>query len=385
MELDKFVQFGCWNNTNIKKGKQIGCVKEVMDMLNSYLKTQEHKPNFLVVSGDNYYPEKNKGADSSKIKIIYPQKLQEGFQYLPDDLPVYMILGNHDLETNGKKNNLYIETVETPEPKNECKILQLEFASKKPNVKYEFFKDIMMKNGTLLLMIDTSIYEYSADKYLPCYNRFFQLNPTDVSRPFLTIDSLREYQNNKIIETIERKLAQQPINNIIIIGHHPIIQLKFKESVEVVNDIPFIKPVLHRIYDTVSRASSGNETKYYYLCSDLHLYQSGVINYKIPDSENVMKIKQYIVGTGGTELDPPFPPDTNKNVWLEDINYIVEEEIHKCGFLECVIDVDGNPFFTPNFVVSGGKKRMTKKIRKHRLSKRKNKRVKTKRNRKNYK
>ena len=172
---DKFIQFGCWNNLNTKKGKPIGCLKNVLTLVDTYLTTEEKKPNFLVISGDNYYPDKQKDPndETKKQKFILQEKLSEGFLSLPDELPIYMILGNHDLETTVKKPNLFIDTLEYPEQKD-CKILQLEILAKKPNVNYDFFKDIMLKNGTLLLMIDTSIYDVDSNKYLQCYNIFFQ-------------------------------------------------------------------------------------------------------------------------------------------------------------------------------------------------------------------
>jgi hypothetical protein len=44
--------------------------------------------------------------------------------------------------------------------------------------------------------------------------------------------------------------------------------------------------------------------KYYYLCADLHLYQEGTVLLPVDDLKMQMQIHQYIVGTGGTELDP---------------------------------------------------------------------------------
>ena len=102
------------------------------------------------------------------------------------------------------------------------------------------------------------------------------------------------------------------------------------------DDIPQFKQVLtNTIYPLAeSKGEQGRSPNYYYLCSDLHLYQEGVVTLN-----NNMRINQYIVGTGGTELDPasigrgmdpkPQPPGTE---------YEMKNEITEYGFLECTID-----------------------------------------------
>ncbi len=61
-ELTKFIQFGCWNNIN-----KNGCLENVMDKLKEYV--TDVKPDFIVVTGDNYYPQKEKIKIKIKIKI----------------------------------------------------------------------------------------------------------------------------------------------------------------------------------------------------------------------------------------------------------------------------------------------------------------------------
>ena len=376
--LDKFIQFGCWNNLNTKKGKPIGCLKNVTTLLNDYLSSEVKKPNFLVVSGDNYYPDKQKDPtdETKKQKFIFQDKLREGFASLPDELPIHMILGNHDLETTTKKPNLFVETLEQPEQRD-CKILQLEFQYKKENVDYNFFKDIMLANGTLLSMIDTSIYDVDSKNYLPCYNIFFQQDTiADRGIQFENIEQLREYQFGKIMEAITKHSSETEIKHIIIVGHHPIFQLKNKEEegIQFTSDINvFFTPVLKSIYERLPP-----HVKYYYLCSDLHLFQTGIIKLQI-NSDTTMDIQQYIVGNGGTKLDPPLPPDykeTKKEA--ENIVYILEEERAQCGFLECVIDESG-PNFRPILLPptsSGGK---TKKMKRSKMKRSKMKKSKMKR------
>ena len=88
--MSNFIHFGCWNNLNK------GCLKNVMNLLNNRLE-DINKPNidFLTVAGDNYYTIKE-SDDGEKKKIIIPEKLNLGFEYLPQDIDIYMILGNHE-------------------------------------------------------------------------------------------------------------------------------------------------------------------------------------------------------------------------------------------------------------------------------------------------
>ena len=361
---DKFIQFGCWNNLNTKvkdgKEKQLGCLNKVFGLLNEYLTKVEVKPKFLIISGDNYYPEKQKEDDVTTNIVIHPDKLIEGFKKLEIDLPIYMMLGNHDLEKTPKE--------EDP-TQQECKILELEMTNKPPNVEYNFFKYEML-NGTMVLMIDTSIYEDDSENYLQCYNKFFELS----RQSFASIEEIKEYQLQQITEAITRK----ELKNIIIVGHHPIKYFKYKKpkegkeaKIQFRSDIIHsFKPVLAHIYGVL-----GPKTNYYYLCSDMHLYQKGRIELQM-GADVAMTIQQYSVGTGGTELDSPFPPDYAERVKTEDdITYTLEEEKAQCGFLECVVK-EGGLEFTPIFVnlKGGNKKTKNKRSKRSKRTKKRSKR-----------
>jgi hypothetical protein len=388
MEEDKFIHFGCWNNTNTKskngKEKPIGCIVSVMDTLNNYLREIEKKPNFMVIAGDNYYPDKytkiNDEGVETKVKIIYPDKMADGFNLLPNDLPIHMILGNHDLETNGKKSSLFINN-DTVLENSDCAIIKIEkdIISQKPNIYYNLFYSKYLKNNTLLLMLDTSMYSDDIKKYMPCYNVF-------LGRNFETPQDLIDFQNTQIYETIREYSGR--INNIIIIGHHPISGYKFKSEsiekgkvapahIELLSDIIQFNTVLKEIY----KIAGGNSVNYYYLCADLHMYQEGNIELTIDDS--IMNIKQYIVGTGGTKLDEIIPNDMTLPT-KPGINYTMNRFEKACGFLECTIDESGI-IFTPILLPQqlGGRK--TKKNRKSRKTKKNRKSRKTKKNRKSRK
>ena len=107
MSMNNFIHFGCCNNLNLNKG----CLINVMKLLKERLKDiDKPKIDFLTIAGDNYYPKKEK-VKGKKKKIIIPELLNQGFEYLPSEIPIYMILGNHDLETNIGKGNFFINNL----------------------------------------------------------------------------------------------------------------------------------------------------------------------------------------------------------------------------------------------------------------------------------
>ena len=309
-----------------------------------------------------------KEKNTTKVKTIYTELLKNGLLSLPDTTKIYMILGNHDLDRNNKKNLFIDESRPTqgqisqlrPE-NNECEIIKAELAvlKDKQNVDYLFFKSELKNDDTLILMIDTSIYEpdKQTNVYLPCYNEFFKNNTLyeDKRFDFPTITNLRLYQRNRILKAISQATTgARTIKHIIIVGHHPIYQVKYKvkeeEPIKFTSDIQVdFKPVLIAIYDKLFKIYKQlPKTKFYYLCSDLHLYQKGTINIRVSKKTDVtMRIEQYIVGTGGTVLDPKLPEATQKNYINneEGITYDIVDEQQSHGFLECIIDEKNEPTF----------------------------------------
>ena len=359
--MNSFIHFGCWNNLNVKikngKEKEIGCLKNVMNLLKANLSGVD----FIVIAGDNYYPKKEKTIEGVKKKLIIPNKLAEGFNLLPKETPIVMILGNHDLETNlnPEKPKLFIE--ENAEESRSCSILELENQSKTSNIDYTFFKDIMMNNGTLVLMIDSDVYSIDAVNFLPCYNIFLSEN-------FESIEEVKEYQYNLIFQKINQYNAIGSIKNLIIIGHQPITGIKYKDGVKQppLNDIPYFKPVLLEIYNLL-----GSEINYFYLCADVHLYQEGLITLKNQEEQKEMKIKQFIVGTGGTELDDAVPENINFVFSSETIDYRMISSKQECGILKCEVDGLEPKFEFISIEQKGGRKKTKKRERKKRKRSRK--------------
>jgi len=373
----KFWQFGCWNNLNTINGVVQGRADDVMTFIKRKLK-EPYPPDKLIISGDNYYPHKiedkkkdksskdkspkeetseklEKTPPATKEKTIYTEVLKAGLLSLPIDIPITMILGNHDLDRNDKENLFVISPSDLGsrrQEKNDCEIIQLELEAikEKQNIDYVFFKSEFINNETLLLTIDTSIYELEKDTttYLPCYNTFFKNNPfyKDTQLNFSSISDLRKHQIENIIEAITDAQSQNTtIKHVIIVGHHPIFQIKFKEKEKVpikfTSDIHLgFKPVLTEIYNKLP------EARFYYLCSDLHLYQEGIIALEVT-KDKPMTIDQYIVGTGGTKLDPklPEPEAMEKTHTAENITYKFIREIQDHGYLECIITKGSYPQF----------------------------------------
>ena len=354
-----FLHFGCWNNRNEEDGKSMDLV---MDKINEYIseKTDTNKLEFIVIAGDNYYPEKSKDENNKKKKIIYTERLNSGFEKLPKDIVINMILGNHDLETNMdvKTPKLFVKDSEEKqeEVEKDCFILEneKEIVNEKPpgNIHLNLFNHKILNHETLLLMIDTSMYslEEEAKDYLQCYNHI--LSGTNYNN----IEDLKNAQEKFILDTIKQN---DNVKHIIIVGHHPIIGVKSKKEkknkkkgggdkiIEILDDIPNFLDVLEKIKIAKPNAN------YYYLCADLHLYQHGEITITNNDNNaNNMTIQQYIVGTGGTKLDDEIPIEhinnhydrqngKNGNIVFKNYKYNTNYKLikSKCehGFLECVI------------------------------------------------
>ena len=315
-----------------------------MSKLTNYLEVSKPSVEFIVVAGDNYYPEKNVKISSngkqSKTKIIKVDKLNGGFNLLPDNIPINMILGNHDLETNTDKKNLFIETTDMPET-NDCFIIKKELEILKPNINYVLFKYQRVNLDTLWLMIDTSMYSKDINTYLNCYNVFLEQKG---HQTFSTVDELLEFHQTQIINAITENM--DGLKNIIISGHHPITGVKYdsdEDKIKILNNIPNFIPILNEICKL-----TNNNLKYYYLCADLHLYQKGLVELKTTNGL-IMEINQYVVGTGGTELDDALPKSIELNsvhINKENIKYTMQDYKLQCGFLECVLEDNNDPLFT---------------------------------------
>lgn len=409
-KVEKFIHFGCWNKgyCDINQTVNQSSLTQVMKKLNDISSDPVTKPDFILVAGDNYYPEKKKQKGIGKVKRLYVENLESGFNCLPKNLESNVILGNHDLETN-----VYLESDILTDKPNDCNIIDTEinFSENNPNIKLKLFNSKLISNTkTLILMIDSTIYDADSNDYLECYKKILKktIDITDESANILTIEDIKGLQKKYVEDKIDECI--ETVKNVVIVAHHPITCYKYKQIVKeikkeelpinleereqqqnavndasVVDEASQINPTVnvnatgeevveeikHKIFlvDTPGfgltnllynsiYSKLNNNVNYYYLCADLHLYQYGTIYIKptTVDDENLsMIIKQYIVGTGGTDTDEnPFKYNTdnvsNSIVFSDEnneenshtIKYIInEEDIKKSGamygFLECHI------------------------------------------------
>jgi hypothetical protein len=365
-----FIHFGCWNQGLC--GNESVPLTTVMQTLQTFAQ-QEH-PDFIVVAGDNYYPgkEKNK-VTGEKVKTIVPGDLAAGFACLPKGVPIDMLLGNHDLETN-----IYLSGF-TDKKETDCFITKAEIKEAIPNHIDLVVQKARSNGETLVLLIDTSMYDDEAiAEMLPCYKK---------------MAGYAEIASKEDLRTEQLRFIQDAITafqgtNIIFIGHHPITGYKLKkDKIKLIQAFPSFLAMLKNVYQP--------EKKYYYLCADLHLYQEGTV--LLPVDGAKMEIQQYIVGTGGTELDPDpragFSPEkefeSTAGVVAGSYTMTPTQERNSAkefGFLVC--DFHDSKKLTFKFItvpMGGGKRSGCKRSSKKKKQSNKNKRSKNKRSKKHNK
>jgi hypothetical protein len=313
----KFIHFGCWNNgeCNQHKPEQNG-LSNMMHKLNKVVKT--HKLEFMIVAGDNYYPQK-----INDNIWFNPRHFYSGFECLPPTIPKYVLLGNHDMED-------VVQDIDTMGPaKLECHALLLQQKMKDITL----FNNVIhfVKDGTLFIMIDTTMYNLDKKKNknksinidkpinTTCYKHIFD----NYKDPNITLVSqLITYQNNQvrdILRTYENR-------HIVIAGHHPICHIKSKGKDED-NVIVGLLSLFQQNTDLL------NGKNIYYLCADTHLYQVGIVR------TGPLIIHQYIVGTGGAQLDDN--PIEQNIATFESGSYTISQSLKTNGFIICETTMDG--------------------------------------------
>ena len=263
---------------------------------------------------------------------------------------MYLLMGNHDLKY---ENKLDIDNKE--ETMDKCHIINEEM-----KFKDEFIIDSyahLMNQHTICLFINTLLYTEDQLESEDCISiyRNMKLN----NKQHREID---EKILTNILLTISR---YHKLKNIIVVGHDPIVTRKIKKGKYLKkplddNGLKF----LHELYSIVPDA------KNYYLCADTHNYQHATITL---EGHN---IEQYVVGTGGTELDndhnikidndpEPEPIENNINL-LYRLNKI---EI-SYGYLICNDHKNnGNLVFNFKSVAEPEKRKGTKKKKKKKKKK----------------
>lgn len=306
-----FIHFGCWNNGNCNISEPQNGLSHVMKKIKEF--TKEKKINFAVIAGDNYYAAKEEKKDKSKeekekkIKLFNKANFDSGVECLKNSLPgikKYVLLGNHEFD-----KLTYIS-----EDEEKCNLMRLQQKTFKTEDNFIFFKDVMTEKSekTLIIMIDTTLYEYKNDIKKKYCDEVF---PIITNR---TYENLIRHQEDVINGIL---IGNKDKKNIIIIGHHPIFTLKGKEDktkLEVLEG-------LAELFQNISSKLTGKNI--YYLCADNHLQQEGIIT--INDD---LKINQYVSGTGGAELDKCNKPTETNKFEVGNVSYDVKMCNSRNGF-----------------------------------------------------
>jgi hypothetical protein len=362
-----FIQFGCWNNGGCDETKTNG----LTNVMNS-LKLKE--PEFVIISGDNYYPPKTEelnGDKKIKKKFFVDNDFMSGFNCLPKNIPIYMNYGNHDYETGLIMDNGTTE--------NTCELIKRQqlYVSENPNIRLDLFRAIDFSVSTKVIMIDSTVYD--DEEFDGCYQCYRAVDRAfDIDDKTIIQTRVKQTQVDFIKNVTTEIKANSNIQNVVIVGHHPLMGFKIKEKkgVEIVETL-YSADLIEFIHNNIFNEINNPNIKYYYLCADLHQYQSGNV------SINGKMIRQYIVGTGGAKLDKydkNLIISSHNSTYSKTTNNInstyqmspedLENSTKKNGFLICEKVDDVNLSFkfetTDGQVIVGGKK--TRKNRKKRKS-----------------
>ena len=343
MTTYNFFHFGCWGKYNLSENENI--IFKLQNFLN--LINDDDLPNIISIAGDNYYPDKNK---KTKIKIFYQGYFDKLFYNLcklktKSKKGVKLIFGNHDIDDVVIPENKFEEFGVNKYALINCYTLFNTFNFiNKINTELcnnvEIFKDIIHENApnTNIFFIDTTVFESENINYL-CYDEYDLLNYK--SDNLLSNKELQKYQFdkiNKILTVLGIK------DNLILIGHHPIISYKSKKD-NIVSD--FSVDFIDFVYK-LFKNNNFNIRNFYYLCADTHFYEHSKIYIKSNIDNKEILINQYIVGTGGADLDKlgiiadPINIEINENY---SINFNRVQAIEDYGYLNCFYDDKWNFYF----------------------------------------
>lgn len=346
--MTKFAFFGCWNETHYpsKENLDAPCFQiqenttknpcDEFSFVLSDIKQNHNDINFLVVAGDNYYPEK-KTENGIKTKKFEPTDFNKGFEALKSiNKPTYLLLGNHDVDNiapKEKKDKSKKKGGSTPTKKKEetdCRIIkeEIKFVKDSSIELFDYKKELIVKKmqdtNTLCIMVDTSIFIEKLD----CYDSLLNESDKHWNKEQI-ID-----QQKKMIQTIINA-HKKPITNVCFFGHHPLLCLKKKEEIILEDNMEWN----HFLFHVILKNGLQKVPNIYYFCADLHQYQEGVVT--IRNNEHIINIHQYIAGTGGAYMDPEIQQNNIQEDNLREISlgddihssYRMIHSIQKNGFL----------------------------------------------------
>ena len=334
-----FIHFGCWNQYKCDpKNPKLNGVSQVMDKLIN----DEKSPNFYVVAGDNYYPKKIKN-ENKKTKIFNKDDFKSGFQcieMLQKKAPVYMLMGNHDLQY---ERSLYDS--ETGKVLDKCKIMSYELEYKD---KFNFNIHHKILGNTLILFMNSIFYTGDLINIKEPNNPekdciiTYRYNDADDDWA-INLDLIKFYEEKLLLYIIEehdnKHGGLDRFKNIVVCAHDPIVSRrdKIKTGKKLTIKTPLGISGIRFLNTLYSKFSTQNK---FYLCADVHQYQFGIVEI----GSNI--IHQYVAGTGGTECDeecPVYPEAKIKSFGNDIIDKLLKgftlikcERVH--GYLYCHID-----------------------------------------------
>jgi 3',5'-cyclic AMP phosphodiesterase CpdA len=317
-----FVHVGCWNQGQCNINSDNNAVSRVMTSIQNYV-TQcknDKSVDFMVLAGDNFYPvkknvsiqnqqkentpdnlqpeQKSKKLESKKQKQFDKDIIIAGFQCIASiDTKKYILFGNHEY------NDVY-----SNKSTEQCKSIrcQQEIISNTDNM--TGFNDVLyhIDDNVAVIMIDTTIYDNNDNN--ECFKHVLPSSQDSKQQAqefsILNMDILNTSTNHK---------------EIIFIGHHPLVSVKKKKN----NKKEEWNVKLIDFFSTfMDHCNIINMT---YLCADTHLYQKGVV--KMGEKT----ITQYIVGTGGTDLDDLYTSESEFS--NNKFKYIIESQKKAYGYL----------------------------------------------------
>jgi hypothetical protein len=347
----KFIHIGCWNYQKFSDS-------DVEKSLNTFVNNHFEKKDFIVIAGDNYYPNIEE-YDLNTIKWIDVDKFIDGLDSMPTEYQKYLLFGNNDIndktiidnnDTNKlikmfKKHSGFESFKNITENTNEmktCRLVDIELLYTQTLGKnYKIYNGVtsIIFEKNLIIMIDTNIYDSDIyDESVQCYKRILE---KDYYKN-LSLEELITEQNNEIKKIINENISN--IKNIVIIGHHPICSMKTINSENGNTNECYFNNKLVDIFKCISQIIKNNNINITYLCSHTHLYQCCEVYI------NDIMIKQYICGCGGARLDNLSKDIVNKKdsnceiiIKRNDIYFkIVESITCAFGYLVITLPKDDN-------------------------------------------
>ena len=312
----KFIHFGCWNRGKCNLLEpNIDPVSTVIASIKRYIESEDVKPTFLTVAGDNYYPLKEAG-----YKVHNYEDLKSGFDCLDelDNIDKYILFGNHEYNdvypTN--RNILYNPFYQLDNVNCVNLISQQKLLS--GNDKYKLFDNVLHKyddvTKTLVIMIDTTFYDKKPN--MLCYDHVFKSSESAQGRSIETLKSLQ-------LDQVKNIIRDKEFTKIIFIGHHPIVYCKNKNENKIINKVDPLIDFFNNLKELIF------DKKIIYLCADTHFYQKG--NIKLINSN--LNIEQHIVGTGGASCDNICKSEEPTKHIAGILKYDILDEKQEYGYL----------------------------------------------------